>query len=214
MTSHKIYPKRSKVTLDKFSSEKLLLFSNHPVVPRNHPPPPVGFQYSAGSLCSAPPSIDFPVDPRLTCLNIGSQCHEETSGRMHRKHPGHQVAHAAYPLWAMPARAEATHRRWQDPDNLETILALQIPVFNVSVLGRRAITASRREGRWPVIGSLVQWCNMGKGNWRAAGRAGPPTRSSQAHSVISSSSRCHQAQWPPMRDDDALHGRPHCSESD
>lgn len=35
---------------------------------------------------------------------------------------------------------------WQDPDNLETILALQIPVFNVSVLGR-AGGPSRHHGQ-------------------------------------------------------------------
>lgn len=45
-----------------------------------------------------------------------------TSGRS-RTHPGSRSPNAAYPLWATPARAEATHRRWQNSDNLDTILA-------------------------------------------------------------------------------------------
>lgn len=44
---------------------------------------------------------------------------------------------------------------WQDPDNLETILALQIPQFNVSVLGQtghHGITA-----RGPL--ACDRWCS-------------------------------------------------------
>lgn len=70
-------------------------------------------------------------------------------GRIARTHPGHQVAHAAYPLWAMPARAEATHRRWQDPDNLEAIFGSTDPRIQRVSAGRRAyhgITARRAAG--------------------------------------------------------------------